>query len=103
MGSQDSIIRVANEVRDMLLEKNKAYGNSALEPIGIFNKGTATDSLCARIDDKLSRIKNRGLNDATEDTLFDLCGYLVLLIIAKEEETPEGFDISKLNFTTTTT
>jgi len=104
MDSQEKIILTSNKVRQMLLDKNAAYGNSALEPIGIFNKGTAIDSLCARIDDKLSRIKNKGLNDATEDTLFDLCGYLVLLIIAKEEETPEeGFNISNLHFTTTTT
>ena len=68
----------------MLSEKNDAYGNSALDPINIFSKGNAVDSLCARIDDKLSRIQNRGLGDETEDTLFDLCGYLILLIIAKE-------------------
>ena len=68
----------------MLAEKNEAYGNSALEPINIFSKGDAVESLQARIDDKLARIKNRGVNDETEDTLFDLCGYLILLIIAKE-------------------
>ena len=70
----------------MLAEKNDAYGNSALQPINIFSKGNAVDSLCARIDDKLARIKNRGLADSTEDTLFDLCGYLILLIIAKDEK-----------------
>lgn len=70
----------------MLSEKNDAYGNSALQPINIFSKGNAVDSLCARIDDKLARIKNRGLADSTEDTLFDLCGYLILLIIAKDEK-----------------
>tara|TARA_Y100000592_G_scaffold25824_1_gene40727 strand:+ start:724 stop:954 length:231 start_codon:yes stop_codon:yes gene_type:complete len=70
----------------MLSEKNNAYGNSALKPINIFSKGDATASLCARIDDKLARIKNRGLSDQTEDTLFDLCGYLILLIIAKENK-----------------
>jgi hypothetical protein len=86
MSSKENIIRVTTDIREMLLKKNKAYGDSALDPIGIFNKGTATDSLCARIDDKLARIKNRGLNDDTEDTLFDLCGYLILLIIAKEKE-----------------
>jgi len=78
----------------MLLEKNEAYGNSALEPIHIFSNGDAVDSLCTRIDDKLSRIKNKGLNDATEDTLFDLCGYLILLIIAikNTEEEYKPFD-----------
>ena len=80
--SKDKIKEVSRRVYEMLSEKNNAYGNSALKPINIFSKGSATDSLCARIDDKLARIKNRGLSDQTEDTLFDLCGYLILLIIA---------------------
>ena len=83
---KEKIKKVSRKVYDMLVSKNDAYGNSALEPINIFSKGSATEALCARIDDKLARIKNRGLSDETEDTLFDLCGYLILLIIAKEEE-----------------
>ena len=83
---RDRIIEVANSVRDLLLEKNKAYGNSALEPLGIFAQGSAVDNLCSRIDDKLARIKNVGLNDNTEDTVRDLVGYLILLIIALEEQ-----------------
>ena len=34
--------------------------------------------MLARIDDKLSRIKHKGLNDLTEDTVKDLIGYLIL-------------------------
>ena len=83
-GSKEQIKDVTGRVYRMLAEKNEAYGNSALEPINIFSKGDAVESLQARIDDKLARIKNRGVNDETEDTLFDLCGYLILLIIAKE-------------------
>jgi hypothetical protein len=75
----------ADKVRDMLLQKNKDYGSSALEPLNIFNKGKSTDSLCARIDDKLARIKNVGVSDSTEDTLFDLCGYLILLMISIDD------------------
>ena len=75
-----------NKVQEMLLSKNKAYGSSALEPLNIFSKGRPSDSLCARIDDKLARIKNVGVSDKTEDTLFDLCGYLILLMISIEED-----------------
>ena len=82
--SKEKIIKVSNKVCEMLIEKNNAYGNSALTPVNIFSKGSAVEGLQARIDDKLSRIKNRGLSDDTEDTLFDLCGYFILLIIAKE-------------------
>jgi hypothetical protein len=82
METRDLIIEVSTEVTNLLLEKNDAYGDSALYPVGIFSKGEAVDSLCARIDDKLMRIKSRGITDATEDTVQDLIGYLILLKIA---------------------
>ena len=84
--SQERIVEVTRSLEELLLSKNKAYGNSALSPINVFSKRNAVDSLCARIDDKLSRIKNKGLDDNTEDTLFDLAGYLILLIIARDEQ-----------------
>ena len=84
--SEFKIKEVTNQLQELLITKNKAYGNSALEPINIFSKNDSVDSLCARIDDKLSRIKNKGLSDETEDTLFDLAGYLILLIIARDNE-----------------
>ena len=82
--TQNSIKWTCNEIRDLLLAKNKAYGDSALEPDNIFSKLDSAQAICARIDDKLSRIKNVGLDDNTEDTLDDLIGYLVLLKIARE-------------------
>lgn len=93
MYKKDRAIQIkekADKVRDMLINKNKAYGSSALEPLNIFNKGRSTDSLCARIDDKLARIKNVGISDKTEDTLFDLCGYLILLMISIEDNEERG-------------
>jgi|TARA_Y100000310_G_scaffold322756_1_gene382188 hypothetical protein len=70
---------LVNDITKLLKEKNRSYGNSALDPAGIFSKLGATESLCARIDDKLMRIKNKGINDKTEDTVNDLIGYLLLL------------------------
>ena len=84
--SAAKIIKTANDVRDLLLEKNAAYGDSALKPSNIFARGSAVENIACRIDDKLMRIKNKGLNDATEDTLQDLIGYLILLKIAIEDE-----------------
>jgi hypothetical protein len=80
--TKDYILEVSSEVTNLLLEKNDAYGDSALYPVGIFSRGDAIDSLGARIDDKLMRIKSRGITDATEDTVQDLIGYLILLKIA---------------------
>ena len=74
-------------IEDLLIEKNIAYGDSATNPDNVFSKKSPRDSICARIDDKLNRIKNRGLNDHTEDTVTDLIGYLILLkIVLKDEQ-----------------
>lgn len=72
--------------------KNAKYGDAALEPLKIFSKAGAVAGIKVRIDDKLKRIQNAGLCDATEDTLQDLAGYLILLMIAKDNE---SHDIQK--------
>ena len=66
-------------ISKLLKEKNKAYGDTALNPTNVFSKLSASEAICARIDDKLARIKNKGINDKTEDTVDDLIGYLLLL------------------------
>ena len=80
------------EITDLLKSKNKAYGNSALEPANIFSQANAIDSLSARIDDKLMRIKNKGIYDATEDTVHDLVGYLLLLSMAIEQDKDDEYE-----------
>lgn len=84
--TREMIMQVGGEVIDLLLEKNDAYGDSALNPANIFSQGNAIESLCARIDDKLMRIKMRGINDETEDTVQDLIGYLILLKVALRQQ-----------------
>jgi len=79
VGFDEKLDIITQSVTDLLKSKNKAYGNSALNPANIFSKLDATEALCARIDDKIMRIKNKGINDKTEDTVDDLIGYLLLL------------------------
>ncbi len=69
------------EIRELLINKNIKYGNSALEPLGVFSKLSAKEGLLIRIDDKLKRIKNGSLENDDEDVINDLIGYLVLLKI----------------------
>lgn len=69
-------------VAELLTEKNRKYGNAALEPKRIFSRMDSIEQIKVRIDDKLSRIANTGLASADEDTVFDLIGYLILLRIA---------------------
>ena len=68
-------------IREMLINKNIKYGNSALEPLGVFSQLSAKEGLLVRIDDKLKRIKNGSLEKDDEDVINDLIGYLVLLKI----------------------
>ena len=79
--TEQQINSVCNQIKTLLILKNKAYGDSALEPVRIFSKSSSIDGLLVRIDDKLSRIKNMGISSASEDTLMDLIGYLILLKI----------------------
>jgi hypothetical protein len=69
------------EIRELLISKNLKYGNSALEPLGVFSQLSAKEGLLVRIDDKLKRIKNGSLEKDDEDVINDLIGYLVLLKI----------------------
>ena len=71
-------------IKSLLLEKNAKYGDSALTPIQVFSKLDSEEAICARIDDKMSRIKNSGINADTEDTVNDLIGYLILLKVARK-------------------
>ena len=50
-------------VTELLIKKNNSYGNSATEPANIFSKGNAIESICARIDDKIMRIANKGIKE----------------------------------------
>lgn len=69
------------DLAELLLRKNIAYGNSALEPIRVFSNATTQEQLLVRIDDKLSRLQ-RGSEFPGDDTISDLLGYLVLLKIS---------------------
>ena len=74
---------VCDETAEMLLEKNRSYGNSVIEPIRIFAKDlTPLQQVNVRIDDKLSRLA-RGTDEMNEDTEFDLLGYLLLKRVLK--------------------
>src|SRR5699024_5513635 len=57
---------VLEGVRGILLAKNAAYGNSALDPVRIFSKADTAEQLRVRIDDKISRMK-RGTDYEDED------------------------------------
>ena len=79
------VVLTLRKIKKMLLEKNRKYENSALEPVRVFSKASSEEQILVRIDDKLSRIKNRQ-NDEDDDVISDLIGYLVLLQIVRKDK-----------------
>ena len=71
------IAKVCDDLKELLLAKNRKYGDSALNPKRIFSRASAEEQLNVRIDDKISRIMS-GQSDEDEDPELDLLGYLIL-------------------------
>ena len=82
MNFQSQLQIVIEQIAKMLMDKNRSYGNSALEPVKIFSKMDTEEQLLVRIDDKLSRLA-RGSEYPGDDTIDDLIGYLILLKIQR--------------------
>ena len=88
--SADEITQMCDEIKQMLLDKNKKYGDSALEPIRFFSQASPIEQILVRIDDKLNRIK-QGSQHLTEDedVISDLIGYFILFKIACKRDTED--------------
>ncbi len=81
----EDLKKVLQGIEQLLILKNRKYGDSALNPCRIFAKSDAVEQLRVRIDDKLNRILNRQA-DEDEDVEIDLIGYLLMLQIAKRRK-----------------
>lgn len=83
--SQEKIAEIVNATKDLLLYKNKMYGDSALNPVGIFTKHLKsvpenTASILVRLDDKLGRVRNA--ETLRTNDVSDIIGYCTLLLIS---------------------
>ena len=85
--TQIQIQKECDDLADLLIAKNKAYGNSAIDPVRVFSDASPEEQILVRLDDKLSRLK-RG-SAAGEDVITDLMGYLILLKVARNGVTNE--------------
>jgi hypothetical protein len=79
--TEEKIRNVCQEIEELLIEKNRKYGDSAISPVRVFSKADNLEQLKVRIDDKLSRVSSAQL-DEDEAVIDDLIGYLVLLKVA---------------------
>ena len=83
--TQAAIKEIGNEIIDLLLQKNRKYGDSATNPLRVFSKLSALEGLRVRMDDKLSRVA-AGAADDDEDPVLDLAGYCILYLVAQRQE-----------------
>ena len=95
--SETKISGVCDDIKELLIHKNRKYGNSALKPCRVFSKASAVEQLLVRIDDKLNRImQGAGLLANDEDVVNDLIGYLILLKIGmNDEKNKEVYNIGR--------
>ena len=92
MNSHSDIARVCDQVKDLLLQKNLKYGDSALNPIRVMSKSGPIEQILVRIDDKLNRIKQGNILMDDEDVVLDLIGYFILLKVALERDVQDAYN-----------
>lgn len=79
--THDEIEVLFHNFKEFLKEKNRRYGDSALNPIQVFSNESAEEQIRARLDDKLRRIKNS--DELRKNDVSDCFGYIALLLISK--------------------
>lgn len=84
MTTADKIEHECFRIKDLLLEKNKKYGDSIFDEGALFQVPPLT-AIKGRINDKVSRIKQAEKEEDLEDPIDDLTGYLILLMIARKD------------------
>jgi hypothetical protein len=76
--NQHALGAICDAMKAMLMSKNRNYGDVASNPINVYNRQDALQSILARLDDKLARIKHSDtlrINDVA-----DVAGYNMLLL-----------------------
>lgn len=88
MTRAEQISRVYDQLKQLQLSKNADYGDSAFEDVEVFGQVIpAKNGILARIADKLKRLESEKLevSESKSDTIRDLIGYLVVLLILDDE------------------
>ena len=82
--TQQKIRDIMDAMKDLLLYKNKKYGDSAINPKKIFYKGDSTNSILIRLDDKLGRVMSNTEEKPRVNDVADIIGYCTLLLISMD-------------------
>ena len=80
--TQMKLVDVLDGMKNLLLYKNKKYGDSAINPKKIFYKGDSTNSILIRLDDKIGRVMSNPDDKPRVNDVADIIGYCTLLLIS---------------------
>ena len=92
VNTSTDIARICDKVKNLLISKNLAYGDSALNPVRVMSKSGPIEQILVRIDDKLSRITRGDVLTDDEDVIMDLIGYFIILKIALERDAQDAYN-----------
>lgn len=90
------IFNVCQNLAELLIAKNRDYGDSAFKSPPLAPCLSATAAILVRMGDKIERLETLArklanddaiavASEPVEDTIADLAGYCVLLLIAMKE------------------
>lgn len=87
MNQVNAISDTCDEIKNLLIRKNHDYGNSFTKQY----KKYGLLSGIIRLDDKMSRLdtlieKDAQVNESIEDTVADIAGYAILLLVELRKE-----------------
>ena len=86
-----AIQQQCDTLKTVLVRKNTDYGASAFNRPALAPDVKPTTAILVRMSDKISRLNNlqtaeQPNYEAIEDTILDLAGYAILLLVAKQQE-----------------
>ena len=85
--NQKLISEVFNEIKELVLSKNRQYGDSVLEPKRYFSSAPTDEQIKVRIDDKINRlVLGDDSLESDNDIVKDLIGYLTLLLVYRRKK-----------------
>lgn len=81
--TEENIEVLFHNFAEFLKEKNRRYGDAAIQPAQIFSSKPADEQLYNRLDDKLNRIKRARETGQPlkKNDLADVFGYVALALI----------------------
>lgn len=80
--TQQKIKDILSGMTDLLLYKNRKYGDAAINPKKIFYKGDSTNSILIRLDDKIGRVMSNTEEKPRVNDVADIIGYCTLLLVS---------------------